>query len=790
MKKLLFVMMLCCISIHLIAQPHWTAPSSSDYPERTVMNFAVNLNSTTLEASSNDQVEFAALINGEVRGYAVSCNSRYATTKMTYYTQMNVYGEDADKNADITIMAYINGIEYTLVGDQVSGLKFDGETHGTISNLPTFSVVDLSSLTLSLSDITVAKDATVDGGDYISFVSVTGQSFKYSELPAVPQYKGDIFTWSKSDYVSIEGNKIRGEKSTFADGASISVTFNVTEVSNKAKLFVTPFDKLDNSINVSLKPITIAKGVTFNLMDALVFVVDVNGKPEEKNYAQLAEYLGYEPTFAFSWSNEPQGEYYTKSEDNRSITGKRSTTPKGITAEITLTADNGTIYNNIGVVIYITPFHTPLESFSIDELQTYPMLVRFEESRFKITLIPDNATCNAEDFAVACDLSESGDWKLCDTRIVEETDGLYLYVKPLVASADMSIIVSFNAFDGIEPVSGNFGVLTDMPINKGWGWYTFYPMDDSNILDISAVNKLFFAGQLIDLRSQNENAYNDPDYGFFGSLTNIEAETCYKAKSEIANNAICDYTAALAPTEVDIFKGWNWIPYNYQYSHPFDEIAKMMPSNDGDMILSFADGFAEYNSATGWVTSLKSFDYGQGYLYYSTSSKEIVQYCTESELPQYVPEDPAHSKKRASYKKYNPSDWSDNMAVIANVEGIDDLDGLNVEAYVDGECRGEGTVVTAGEQKLVFITVHGKSSEKVTIRVTDKYGNQLSEQVLAFASKVGSLKAPLTLAGLSTSITNVNGVAVDNGVMYNLNGQRINTLQKGINIVNGKKVLK
>ena len=40
-------------------------------------------------------------------------------------------------------------------------------------------------------------------------------------------------------------------------------------------------------------------------------------------------------------------------------------------------------------------------------------------------------------------------------------------------------------------------------------------------------------------------------------------------------------------------------------------------------------------------------------------------------------------------------------------------------------------------------------------------------------------------------VTGINNVANDNkrrNVIYNLNGQRLETLQKGINIINGKKV--
>ena len=46
--------------------------------------------------------------------------------------------------------------------------------------------------------------------------------------------------------------------------------------------------------------------------------------------------------------------------------------------------------------------------------------------------------------------------------------------------------------------------------------------------------------------------------------------------------------------------------------------------------------------------------------------------------------------------------------------------------------------------------------------------------------------------GLEDDATGIQAIenAAENGAIYNLAGQRINKMQKGINIVNGKKVLK
>ena len=56
--------------------------------------------------------------------------------------------------------------------------------------------------------------------------------------------------------------------------------------------------------------------------------------------------------------------------------------------------------------------------------------------------------------------------------------------------------------------------------------------------------------------------------------------------------------------------------------------------------------------------------------------------------------------------------------------------------------------------------------------------------------KSGSgVKPILFIDDIETSIEEINGMEAENGVIYNLAGQRISKVQKGINIINGRKVL-
>ena len=52
------------------------------------------------------------------------------------------------------------------------------------------------------------------------------------------------------------------------------------------------------------------------------------------------------------------------------------------------------------------------------------------------------------------------------------------------------------------------------------------------------------------------------------------------------------------------------------------------------------------------------------------------------------------------------------------------------------------------------------------------------------------VKPLLFIDDIETSIEEINGEDMENGLIYNLAGQRIQKMQKGINIVNGKKILK
>ena len=74
-----------------------------------------------------------------------------------------------------------------------------------------------------------------------------------------------------------------------------------------------------------------------------------------------------------------------------------------------------------------------------------------------------------------------------------------------------------------------------------------------------------------------------------------------------------------------------------------------------------------------------------------------------------------------------------------------------------------------------------KSAGSTTIQGTRAY-LQVKEET--------SGEVKLFIGDSETSIDEINGVEAEHSVIYNLAGQRISKMQKGINIVNGKKILK
>lgn len=318
----------------------------------------------------------------------------------------------------------------------------------------------------------------------------------------------------------------------------------------------------------------------------------------------------------------------------------------------------------------------------------------------------------------------------------------------------------------------------------GWDWVTVwgsYGTDDSGTFNyLNDANH--YGGGLIDVRSQTAHLYKDPQYGLYGTLTYMGLDGgCYKMKfdaTEMENDYFINYDINVedgaGPTSCTIEKGWNWMAYPWQFDYTMSELGIMDYSNsdvvlaaDGDVILASDGSMLTFNAATNkWISSEGTnytFRYGKGYLYYTTvENSDIYREFFWGNGYDLEPKDLTTAEARArkfdrdaSFWDYNPHQYPNHMAIIAKLEGLDNLEDFSIGAFVDDECRGEGKAA----EEWMFITVNGDDKEYVTFRLIDKRTGicyDLSES-FQFGGVSGSLKEPVIFrtGDIASGIANI-----------------------------------
>ena len=319
----------------------------------------------------------------------------------------------------------------------------------------------------------------------------------------------------------------------------------------------------------------------------------------------------------------------------------------------------------------------------------------------------------------------------------------------------------------------------------GWDWVTVwssYGTDDSGTLNYLN-DAEHYGGGLIDVRSQTAHLYKDPQYGLYGTLDYMGPDDgCYKMKfdasqaTEMASDYFINYDVNVedgaGDTWSNIEKGWNWMAYPFQFDYTMSELgimdysnAEYVPAVAGDVILASDGSMLTFNATTNkWISSEGTdytFRYGKGYLYYTTLEAEHsgFEWGIGRELePKDLTTAEARARKfdrDASFWDYNPHQYPNHMAIIAKLEGLDNLEDFSIGAFVDDECRGEGKAA----EEWMFITVNGDDKEYVTFRLIDKRTGicyDLSES-FQFGGVSGSLKEPVIFrtGDIASGIANV-----------------------------------
>lgn len=343
-------------------------------------------------------------------------------------------------------------------------------------------------------------------------------------------------------------------------------------------------------------------------------------------------------------------------------------------------------------------------------------------------------------------------------------------------------------------------VPVEIPFNNaGWDWIympTYYELQNEDGSYKSWMNQ-DENNRIIDLRSQTDLLYNDDTYGLFGSISSMDASSgMYKIKAAYENpedamfvSDIEIYWEMINPT---VKRGYNWIGFPCEWDVTIDQFNTLNEWNnpsDGDKIIG-KTGFAEYDAAEGLWLAQEGFTLqaGKGYLYYSNRDDEYeldLIYRPEDMAQVRLPRQAAASRQLNNVWKYDAGAFADNMAVVARIEGLENPENYSIGAFVNGECRGEGSVVSNGR---MMISVAGTAGEKVSFRIYNKATGEFADvaETVKYAQTLGSLKAPLALT--VPEVTGISSVVAADKVqtegIYDMNGRRINSMtQSGVYVV-------
>lgn len=341
----------------------------------------------------------------------------------------------------------------------------------------------------------------------------------------------------------------------------------------------------------------------------------------------------------------------------------------------------------------------------------------------------------------------------------------------------------------------SFNVGAEIKLESGWNWMSNYTASSIALKQAGSTDYIteYFTGSnmIKEARSQTDLLYNDTEkYGAFGTIEEFMPNTMYKVNMAGPRSFYPESTK-LASSEVTIAtKGYTWINYPIVGNHSMDYFNNQaqLDGFNGCVIMG-KDGFAEYNNGK-WVGNLK-METGKGYIFYMPEAGTLTLNFGESYVDEGTPTNAKALSSSANVWKYDTSQFADNMAIVAKVNGIEASSRYSVGAFVGEECRGMGQFVT---DDVMFINVAGIAGEKVNFRLYDSEAGCYSDilESMNYTIKRGSLSSPVTLTPESTvtGIMNVESSMQNSTKAFNLNGQQVNGNAKGLLIIGGKKVVK
>ena len=759
------------------------------WPEHTTKSFPYDaVVYATLVTSDGEPVVMhdsfiGAIIGEETRAFTTGTSNtdNDGVEKMIYTIRIPVGAEDANKTVKFAI-----GNQGTMCFEMAKTITVSGgdQTFGMPSEPIEFVYNPLTGITIKddLKEITVQKGETIN--DYLKALVVLN--------PANANVNADDIDFypAKSDVVE---STAEGElKAISVGGCVVNISYSgpryiCTEVTVKVIDKVPDksiFEVLQNPLTITLsQPELLKKDIYMQLADNVI-VGD-------------SAYALYGDTFNADNLNFEEGsnvaekilsvEYYTGAAAFQVLAKKYGSTQvkwtytvksAGFDADGSFNPEKEYSHSfgfNLNIqaalsAIIANGFVMGLDDEATIKIETEPAGILLDESKLTWDIPMVGSNSQTPMIILGERIAGTNEWKF----------------EPQALNKDKAITVTYDK-DYIDTLK--IQILQHVELVEGWNWMSLY----SDQLYEDQIKTYFSNAH--EIRSQYELLYNDPDYGFFGSLGYINCGSTYKVNVKEGQNVdfyapkIQYYTGDAADAKAEyISSGWQWKSFPYCFRHYVAEVLGKASFPNGSRIIS-KDGFTECYEGK-WAGTLETIVPGEGYLIYNSSEDYLeITWPSESKLTKVERSKAARCAPSYSPFSYNKSRFADNMTIIAESDEYLDGERYSVGAYVDGECRGAGRIIDG----KMYITVHGEQGDKVAFKLYDKFSGQYIDmnETVGFAPICGSSARPMSL-NASGTVTGVEEIMADddfeNAEVFTLSGQRVasENIAPGIYIVRGK----
>ncbi|UZR98485.1 LamG-like jellyroll fold domain-containing protein [Chondrinema litorale] len=296
-------------------------------------------------------------------------------------------------------------------------------------------------------------------------------------------------------------------------------------------------------------------------------------------------------------------------------------------------------------------------------------------------------------------------------------------------------------------IEANGTYLQKLDLDKGWNWISF----NLNSTDLKNINTLFaeIENQQGDqIKGQTDVDIYTSQFGWNGTLSSeggFKVGNLYKVKTSNAGSIDVIGTAIDPTVEIPINTGWNWIGYNPRFSMDINEAFTNFNPHSGDVVKN-QQSFSIYENGIGWIGSLNYLIPGEGYMFQSSNIGTLtypeVSLLNSSRI---------REEHESSPWEFDANKYSDNMSVIASIEGVDSEEYV-LGAFINEEHRGYAYPINIeSDQSLYFINIIGETDDElIKFKILHQDDNKTYDiaNTLEFKKNVvkGALSEPILLS--------------------------------------------